>query len=363
MIPGETSRLELASTAHGSYRSDRVADVLRAEAAGEHHASFEGACTLEMRRIVFLPRKVDDACDLLALAKKHRVPATNLPLLRRIELDEVRIALDLADDDGDREHRVGHVEHARSTTRARVGQDEARHVRAGRRGCANVLLARQPAHLDERPRDELRELRGRIRGAHERRADEDRVSARKLGSSALSARFDPTLRNDDPITRGTRDQPQLAGAIDVERGEVACIDSDHARVERHRALELLGVVRLDERLEAELGRAHEKFTDGRVVQVAQDQQNGIGTGVAGGSQVRLGREEAFGEERKRGGGTRRAKVVPGATEPLVDQDRDGCRPGPFVGRLRSPTDRRRAEGRRPTGERLLTSAIAASPRP
>ena len=65
----------------------------------------------------------------------------------------------------------------------------------------DVLLPRQPADLDERARDELREFRGGIRRAHEGRPDEDRIGARELGSGALRPRLDAGLRDDDAVSR------------------------------------------------------------------------------------------------------------------------------------------------------------------
>jgi hypothetical protein len=47
------------------------------------------------------------------------------------------------------------------------------------------------------------------------------------------------------------DELELGHPVDGERGEVACVDADDVGAERNRTVELLGVVRLDERIEAE----------------------------------------------------------------------------------------------------------------
>ena len=89
-------------------------------------------------------------------------------------------------------------------------------------------------------------------GTHERRADEDRVGAGQLGGSALRARLDPALGDDHAIARRACDEAKLLRAVDAERREIPRVDADHGRAERDRALELLRIVRFDERVEAEL---------------------------------------------------------------------------------------------------------------
>ena len=140
---------------------------------------------------------------------------------------------------------------AGSPTRARLCENEAGHVRARLDRRRHVFLARQAAHLHERTREELRELRARVRGAHERGADEDRVRSRQLGSGALGARLDAALGDHDPISRRCRDEPELRVAVDAKRGEVARVDPDDRSIERHCPRQLLRVVRLDERLQTE----------------------------------------------------------------------------------------------------------------
>ena len=98
----------------------------------------------------------------------------------------------------------------------------------------------------------------RDRRAHERRADEDRVGARKLGSRALRPCVDRALGDHDAVLRRARDELELRVAVDVEGRQVARVDADDRRVERHRALQLVGVVRLDERVQPELARVCEQ---------------------------------------------------------------------------------------------------------
>ena len=118
------------------------------------------------------------------------------------------------------------------------------------------------------------------------------------------------------------DELELSSAIDRERREIARVDSDHGCVQPASAYELRDVVGLDERVQAEVGGNADESAPSLVVQVAKDEQDGVGAGLAGDAQILFGREEPFGEQgqtRRRPSGT---EVVPGAVEAGVDQDRD-----------------------------------------
>ena len=83
------------------------------------------------------------------------------------------------------------------------------------------------------------------------------------------------LRHDHAVARRTRHEVELRSPVDRERGQVARVDADHRSVEPDRALELLRVVRLDERVELELpGVAHQRL-GALVVEVAQEQQRRV----------------------------------------------------------------------------------------
>ncbi len=73
----------------------------------------------------------------------------------------------------------------------------------------------------------------------------------QLGRGGLRARLDRALGDQHPIARRTGDQLELAAAVEIERREVARVDADHRRVECDGTRELVGVVRLDERVQAE----------------------------------------------------------------------------------------------------------------
>ena len=83
------------------------------------------------------------------------------------------------------------------------------------------------------------------------------------------------------LSRGARaTQLELHAAVDLEGREVARVDPDHRRAERDRSLELLGVVRLDERVEPERGRLAHQLRAGGVVEVAEQEQRRVGAGEA-----------------------------------------------------------------------------------
>ena len=170
-------------------------------------------------------------------------------------------------------------------------EDEAAEVGARLDGDRDVLLARQPADLHERARDQLAQLGARVGRLHQRRADENRVRAGELRRRALGARVDRALGDDHAVSRRTRDELELRSAVDRERREIARVDPDHGSAERDGPPELGLVVRLDERVEADPVRVpHQRCRRG-VVEVAQDQQRGVRTRLAELAQVLLGREE------------------------------------------------------------------------
>ena len=114
---------------------------------------------------------------------------------------------------------------------------------------------------------------------------------------------------------------------------------------RDRALELVGVVRLDQRVEAELGRVRRSAPRAVVVEVAQEQEHGV---CAGSSRVRsslLLREEALGEERQPVRRARGPQIVDDAAEAVVDEDRDRGRACALERRRRARRIGVRAAGR------------------
>jgi len=105
------------------------------------------------------------------------------------------------------------------------------------------------------------------------------------------------LGDDDPVARSVRDQLELPAAVDGERRQVARVDPDRVAAERGGTLELLLVVGLDERVEADrLGVRHQGSRT-PVVEIAQDEERRVGT--CGLQVVELGLfgEESLAEER------------------------------------------------------------------
>ncbi len=143
------------------------------------------------------------------LYAQHAV-ARAVAVLALVELHDVGAGLVLiADEDRDAKHRVRRVEELVGAAWALLREDEADEVGARVDRDVDVLLAGQPADLDERPRDQLGELGAGIGRAHQRRADEDRVRAGELGGRALRARLDRRLGDHDPVARRTREQREL----------------------------------------------------------------------------------------------------------------------------------------------------------
>ena len=154
----------------------------------------------------------------------------------------------------------------------------------------------------------------------------------ELGRCSLRARVDPALRDDDSVARDPRHELELRAPVDREAAEVARVHSDDLGLERDRALELLGVVGFDERVQPEPSSLGEQRPCARVVHVAEQDQRGVGAGCLQLGEVGLLREEALAEQRELRRCARGAEVVERAAEAVVDEHREGGRS--VVGELR-----------------------------
>jgi hypothetical protein len=276
-------------------------------------------------RVGLLPGAVDDTGNLAA-APEQRAVARAVAVLPRIELYEVgAVVRHLADVHRDREHRVRDRQHRRRPARRLAGEHEPRQVGSGLGGGGHVLLARQAADLHERPGEQLLQLRRRVGGPHQRRADQHRVRAGQLRLAAVGAGGDRALRDDDPAARRGLDELELRTPVDGEGGEVARVDPDYGRVELDRPLQLLGVVRLDERVELELAGGRHQLLHPRVVEIAQQQQHRIGAEVSQLLQLGALGEKPLCEQGHAAGRARGSEISGAPSEALIDQDRDGRR--------------------------------------
>ena len=236
--------------------------------------------------------------------------------------------------------------------RALGREHEAGQVGAGLDCHRDVLLAREPADLDQRPRRAAPAAwrPGRApasapsrRGSRRRRRARRPHPARVCGCRSRRSRSGRA---------GCRATSSSCVPVDRERGEVAGVDADHGCAERDRAVELVGVVRLDERVEPELvGVAHQRARLA-VVEVAQEQERRrlrrLPGPCAGAPRSRRSPSRATARRcRARG-----AEVVPAAAEAVVDEDGDGGSARALV------VARRAARDRRPGGCRPATASAA-----
>ena len=237
LTPGLCSVERAESTAQGRTAAIASRDVLRPEAAGEHHAADRRAGAFEMLRVTLFPGQIDDGADPLVAAEQHaRRARGGRSRARRAARDRRRSRAPRRR----RRRREAPSSGASSTRRAcrglSCGQDEADQVRACLDGGVDVILARQAAHLDERARDELERAWHRDPARASTSSRQDRVRSGELGLCRLRARLDRALRDQDPVPRRRGEQPQLGLSVDPEGGEVTRVDPDHGRVERGRAL-------------------------------------------------------------------------------------------------------------------------------
>ena len=171
------------STAHGWTASIAARDVRRARARPRaSRGRVCGAGALEVGRVVLVPGQVDDACRPARRPGAGRRRARGgRPRARRAGRGRRRSRAPRRR----RRRRGGRSRARRAARRCGAGSPRARmkptQIGAGLDGGVDVLLARQAAHLDERPREQLarasRPDRGRA-SASSRRASRSRRRAR-----------------------------------------------------------------------------------------------------------------------------------------------------------------------------------------
>ena len=136
---------------------------------------------------------------------------------------------------------------------ARLGDPADLHERpaAVDRGIGAGRRVRACLHERRDPRTDRRRV---VAAAHELLADERGVEAQRPPSAEDRRVADAGLGDDDAVGRDPLAQPVGEPLVDRQRPQVAVVDADDARVGRQGRVELAGVVRLDERLEAEVER-------------------------------------------------------------------------------------------------------------
>ena len=218
-MPGADSSCDAASTAHGCTARDRGADVVRAEPAGEHEPAVRRRRAAASGRGPRPPtagrRRARPARRRGAGRRRGRAPCP--PRARRAGRGRRRCSSGSPTKTATLSTVSGTSSTRGRAARRALGEDEAAEVGAGLDRGVDVLLPRQPADLDERPREQLAQLRAGIGRAHQRRADEDRVCAGELGRGRLRPRVDRALGDDDAVARRLRDELELRGAVDRGR--------------------------------------------------------------------------------------------------------------------------------------------------
>ena len=211
------------------------------------------AGAVEVRRVVRLPRAGRRRCRPARRAAQQDAVARAVAVLARVELDEVGAGLVLlADEDGDAEHRLGRVEQLVRAARAlRARMKPTRSAPASTATSTSSWRVRPQTLTSGRESSSA----SFAPGSGARISVEPTSIAFAPASSAAA----PCARVCDRRTRRSRSgraahaasSASWRAAVDLERREVAGVDADHGRAERGRARELVGVVRLDERVEPE----------------------------------------------------------------------------------------------------------------
>ena len=163
-----------------------------------------------MTGVVLTPRKVEKARDRLAVPVERRLASADLALLDRVDLVEIgRRVARRADPHGHAERLAGDGQHTLGRPRALGGEHEAEKVGARLDRGRHVLLAREPADLDERAREKLAELGRWVGRPHQSRADEDRIRPCELGCRALGACLDARFGDHDAVVGDAAEELEL----------------------------------------------------------------------------------------------------------------------------------------------------------
>ena len=105
------------------------------------------------------------------------------------------------------------------------------------------LIASAPGPAIQRKRGE------RIGRAHQRLTDEECLVSGGLQALDIGAGAQSALGHQGRVRRGQRGQMQRGFQIDLESFQIAIVDPDEACADRRGALQLLGGMNLDQRVE------------------------------------------------------------------------------------------------------------------
>ena len=323
---GATRSSARESTAHGRTAAIASRDVLGPEPACEHHPA--GVATAHARGASGSPschgRSIDRADLAPSQQQLSRRASGARPRGRRTGRGRRRSSSTSPTKTATRSTVSGASSTARRAAGSRVGEDEADQVGAGLDRGVDVLLPGQAAHLDERPRQQLGELRAWIVGAHQRRPDQDGVRARELGCGGLAREPRSRSRRSAPGRVGAcATQLELGAPVDAERRQVARVDPDHRGAE------------LPSRARARPRRAPRRACRARATRRARSsaaaaassrsrriRSTASAPASASRHRARRGREEALGEQRQARRGARAARRSSDEpAEPLVDEHR------------------------------------------
>ena len=134
---------------------------------------------------------------------------------------------------------------------------------------------------------------------------------------------DAGLGDDEPVVGDELAQPGRHLGIDLERAQVPVVQADDPRTARDGGRHLVGIVGLDERLEADLERALDQSRERLGVVEAGQEQDEVRPGRAEHRELDLLDDELLGEDRHADRGPDGPQVRDGAAEPVgLAQHRD-----------------------------------------
>ena len=199
------------------------------------------------------------------------------------------------------------------TARGVFGHHHQAGIGGAGKAAASASCGSRTPHTLTRPKASARAAcagrDARISAVPTRKASANGASRSTSARSAM-----PDSGDDQAIARHQRREPLGGREVDVEVPQVAIVDADDRRAERHRAAHLGRVMRLDQHVHAEPPRLVEDRRRFRIVEQRQDRQHRVGAVQARLRHLARVDDEVLGEDRAGKDAAHRREIVERAAE-------------------------------------------------
>ena len=164
-------------------------------------------------------------------------------------------------------------------------------------------------------------------------ADEHGVETSGTERRSIIRAPDPALGHPHDRGRNRPTDPDSPCLINLERVQVALVHTDQVGADGDRPRQLVLVMDLDQRVEADLTAQPVKLRQILVIEHRSDEQHAVGAHKTGVEDVGIADGEVFPDHRNPGDRSRRLEIGDRSAEVrFVGEHRQACRPAGLVGR-------------------------------